>query len=79
MMRWRITQEEAIRNFDSLYRSLREFGKDDFRPLFVGITWVGPWSGRWIDPLMEMASYGNFADLADALGLTLVGVHPGSQ
>lgn len=74
MMGWRTTQEEAIRNFNSLYRSLREFGKDDFRPLFVGITWVGPWSGRWLDPLMEMASYGNIADLADALGLTWVGV-----
>ena len=74
MMGWRTTQEEAIRNFNSLLRSIRMAASSDFRPLFIGITWVGPWSGRWLDPLVEVAAYGNIADLADTLGLTWVGV-----
>jgi hypothetical protein len=74
MMGWRTPQEEAIRNFNSLMRSIHLAAPADFRPLFIGITWVGPWSGRWLDPLVEMAAYGNIADLADTLGLTWVGV-----
>jgi hypothetical protein len=74
MMGWRTPQEEAIRNFNSLMRTIHLAAPADFRPLFIGITWVGPWSGRWLDPLVEMAAYGNIADLADTLGLTWVGV-----
>jgi hypothetical protein len=74
MMGWRTPQEEAIRNFNSLMRAITIAAEGDFRPLFVGITWVGPWSGRWLDPLVEFAAYGNIADLADTLGLTWVGV-----
>lgn len=74
MMGWRTPQEEAIRNFNSIVRTTQLAGKDGFRPLFVGITWVAPWAGRWFDPLIEMFSYGNIADLADKLGLSWVGV-----
>jgi hypothetical protein len=74
MMGWRTTQEEAIRNFNSLMRATALAAPADFRPLFIGITWVGPWSGRWFDPLLEVSAYGNIADLADILGLTWVGV-----
>lgn len=74
MMGWRTTQEEAIRNFNSLMRGINAAAPSGFRPLFIGITWVGPWSGRWLDPLAEFAAYGNIADLADSLGLTWVGV-----
>jgi hypothetical protein len=74
MMGWRTPQEEAIRNFNSLMRAIHLAAPADFRPLFIGITWVGPWSGRWLDPLVEVAAYGNIADLADTLGLTWVGV-----
>jgi hypothetical protein len=74
MMGWRTPQEEAIRNFNSLMRTIHLAAPADFRPLFIGITWVGPWSGRWLDPLVEVAAYGNIADLADTLGLTWVGV-----
>jgi hypothetical protein len=74
MMGWRTTQEEAIRNFNSLMRAVRLAAGEDFRPLFIGISWVGPWSGRLLDPLVEFAAYGNIADLADTLGLTWVGV-----
>lgn len=74
MMGWRTTQEEAIRNFNSLMRGITLAAPPDFRPLFIGITWVGPWSGRWFDPLLEFVAYSNIADLADTLGLTWVGV-----
>ena len=74
MMGWRTTQEEAIRNFNSLVRTTGMAAKGEFRPLFVGITWVGPWSGRWIDPINEAVSYPEIAELADTLGLTWLGV-----
>jgi hypothetical protein len=74
MMGWRTPQEEAIRNFNSIMRSLRLAAKGEFRPLFIGITWVGPWAGRWLDPLMEATSYPRIANLADTLGLTWLGV-----
>jgi hypothetical protein len=74
MMGWRTTQEEAVRNFNSLVRSIKAVGKEEFRPLFVGITWVGPWAGRWLDPLVEAFAYGNIAELADTVGLTWLGV-----
>lgn len=74
MMGWRTTQEEAIRNFNSLMRAITHAAPPDFRPLFIGITWMAPWSGRWLDPLLEFVAYGNIADLADTLGLTWIGV-----
>jgi len=74
MMGWRTPQEEAIRNFNSIMRSLHMAAGEDFRPLFVGITWVGPWSDRWLDPIVEVVSYGKIANLADILGLTWLGV-----
>lgn len=74
IMGWRTPQEEAIRNFNSLARGMHLAAKGDFRPLFVGITWVGPWAGRWLDPLFEAFAYANIAELADTLGLTWVGV-----
>lgn len=74
MMGWRTSQEEAIRNFNSIVRSIHMAAGDAFRPLFVGITWMGRWEGRWLDPLSEMVSYPVVADLADQLGLTWVGV-----
>lgn len=74
MMGWRTPQEEAIRNFNSLMRSVRLAAKSDFRPLFIGFTWVGPWADRWLDPLIEALSYPQIANLADILGLTWLGV-----
>jgi hypothetical protein len=74
IMGWRTTQEESIRNFNSLVRAIHFAGMEHFRPLFVGITWVGPWAGRWLDPLIETLAYANIAELADTLGLTWIGV-----
>lgn len=74
MMGWRTQQEEAIRNFNSLMQSIHRAANHEFRPLFVGVTWVGPWAGRWLDPLVEAMSYSDIAHLSDILGLTWVGV-----
>lgn len=74
IMGWRTQQEEAIRNFNSLVQSIHFASNGEFRPLFVGVTWVGPWAGRWLDPLMEAVSYSEIADLSDILGLTWLGV-----
>lgn len=74
MMGWRTPQEEAIRNFNSLVRAIRAAGNENFRPLFVGITWAAPWGGRWIDPIAESIAYPETAELADTLGLTWLGV-----
>lgn len=74
MMGWRTTQEEAIRNFNSIVRSVHMAAHGAFRPLFIGITWVGPWASRWMDPLAEGVAYANMADLADTLGLSWIGV-----
>jgi hypothetical protein len=74
IMGWRTTQEEAIRNFNSIARAVHAAAQGAFRPLFIGITWVGPWASRWLDPLAEGIAYANMADLADTLGLSWVGV-----
>ena len=73
MMGWRTSQEEAIRNFNSIIRSIHLAAGGEFRPLFVGITWMGRWEDRWLDPLAEFLSYAPIAELADMLGLTWVG------
>ena len=73
IMGWRTTQEEAIRNFNSVARAVHIAAQGAFRPLFIGITWVGPWASRWLDPLAEGFAYGNMADLADTIGLSWVG------
>jgi hypothetical protein len=74
MMGWRTQQEEAVRNFNSLVQSVHFASNREFRPLFIGVTWVGPWAGRWLDPLVEALSYSDIAHLADILGLTWLGV-----
>jgi hypothetical protein len=71
---WRTPQEEAIRSYNAIMRAVRLHANPDFKPIFIGVTWVGPWSGRWFDPLVEVFSYGKIANLADTLGLTWLGV-----
>ena len=71
---WRTPQEEAIRSYNAMMRAVRVQTGEDFKPLFIGFTWVGPWAGRWFDPLVEVLSYNRIARLADTLGLTWLGV-----
>lgn len=71
---WRTPQEEAVRSFNSIAHAIRKSADGTFRPLLIGVTWVGPWAGRWLDPLVEILSYNEIAFLADTLGLTWLGV-----
>jgi hypothetical protein len=66
-------QEEAIRNYKSLVSSIRRSGGEDFRPLFVGITWPSFFANRWFDPFWEALAYHPIADRADILGLSWLG------
>lgn len=67
-------QEIAIRNYRSIISSTRKQAGDDFRPLFIGITWPSFFTNRWFDPLWETLAYPPIADRADILGLTWLGV-----
>lgn len=67
-------QEESVRNFRSLIWSIRETAGEEFRPLFIGITWPCFIDSRWFDPIWEVLSYPNKADEADRLGLSWLGV-----
>ena len=66
-------QEEAIRNFRSLISTIRRDAGEEFRPLFVGITWPSFFANRWFDPFWEALAYHPIADRADILGLGWLG------
>ena len=67
-------QEEAIRNYKSIIWSIRRNAGEEFRPLFIGITWPSFFANRWLDPLWEAFAYTPIADRADILGLSWLGV-----
>lgn len=74
MMGLDTAQEESIRNFRSIAWSIHEAAGEEFRPLFIGITWPSFLDGRWLDPVWELAAYPYKADEADRLGLSWLGV-----
>ncbi|MCA9471757.1 MAG: alpha/beta hydrolase [Nitrospirales bacterium] len=78
MMGWNTDQEEAVRNFNSVAKNVwlaaMEAGADDFKPLFIGITWPSKWAADWITPIITLFSYGNKADDADEVGFGWLGV-----
>jgi hypothetical protein len=74
MMGLDTAQEESIRNFRSIAWSIHKTAGEDFRPLFIGITWPSFLDGRWLDPLWELAANPFKADEADRLGLSWLGV-----
>ncbi len=67
-------QEEAIRNYKSIVSSIRKNAGDEFKPLFVGVTWPSFYANRRFDPLWEALAYPPIADRADAIGLSWLGV-----
>lgn len=74
VMGWNTPQIEAVRNYNALVSQLkRASGKDDFRPLFVGITWASTWTSSWVEPATRLFSYPSKADDADEVGLTWMG------
>ena len=72
-MGWNTDQEEAFRNFNSIMSSLRNSGKENFNPLFIGITWPSMWENSWLDPLYKIASYPTKATDADEVGFSWMG------
>jgi hypothetical protein len=72
-MGWNTDQQEALRNYNSLYGNILEIAASDlergqeFRPLVVGLTWDSVWES----PLVPSAvSYPKKADHADEIGAT---------
>jgi len=74
MMGMDTTQEQSVRDFNTLVWSLRNAGGDQFRPLVIGISWPSFFDSRWLDPIWETLAYPSKADEADKIGLTWVGV-----
>jgi len=69
-MGWQTDQQEALRNYNSLYGNILEVAASDpngklFRPLVIGLTWDSAWLSR---VLPSAASYPMKADHADELG-----------
>lgn len=67
VMGWNTDQQEAVRNFNSLFLKLLNQPKaeDDFRPLFIGLTWPSFWNQT---PL-NVTSFFNKTNDADEIGM----------
>lgn len=73
-MGWNTSQEEAIRNFNSIYRNLKKVGGKEFNPLFIGITWPSVWESSVLpDLLVKLFSFPNKASDADEVGISWIG------
>lgn len=73
-MGWNTDQEEAVRNFNSIVKSIdRAKGDNDFNPLFVGITWPSMWQSSWFDPILKVSSYPVKSTDADEVGISWMG------
>ena len=73
-MGWNTSQEEAVRNFNSIYRNIKEKSNQQFKPLFIGVTWPSEWESSILpDTLVKLASFPNKSNDADELGLTWLG------
>jgi hypothetical protein len=74
VMGWNTSQEEALRNFNSLYRNIKEQSSKDFKPLFIGVTWPSEWESSLApDGAIKLSSFPGKAADADELGITWLG------
>ena len=74
-MGWNTVQEEAVRNFNSIGKNLKFAANDEeFKPLFIGVTWPSQWMSDWLEPVIKIASFPIKAKDADEVGLTWLGV-----
>jgi len=74
VMGWNTSQEEAIRNFKSLYKNTISASKNSIHPLFIGVTWPSEWESNYIpDFIVKILSFPVKAEDADELGLTWLG------
>ncbi len=75
VMGWNTSQEEAVRNFNSLYKNLKKASNNTVNPLFIGVTWPSEWEVSVLpDALVKLFSFTVKANDADELGLTWLGV-----
>jgi len=73
-MGWNTSQEEAVRNFNSIYRNIKMYGEEKFNPLFIGVTWPSEWESSILpDFMLKLASFPNKANDADEVGLSWLG------
>ncbi len=76
-MGWNTVQEEAVRNFNTILKNIKQAAdrrREDFRPLFIGVTWPSQWQSDWLGPLYKAFSFPVKAYDADELGLMWLGV-----
>ena len=76
-MGWNTVQEEAVRNFNTIIRNIKEAADRQgrpFNPLVIGVTWPSQWQNDWLGPLYKALSFPVKAYDADELGLTWLGV-----
>ncbi len=76
-MGWNTVQEEAIRDFKTIIKYIKEAADkkgERFTPLFIGVTWPSQWQSSWFSPLIKALSFSVKANDADELGLTWLGV-----
>jgi len=75
VMGWNTAQIEAVLNFNSIAAHIRAAADkpENFRPLFIGITWASLWSSSWLEPAVRLASYPGKAHDADEVGLGWLG------
>ena len=75
VMGWNTSQEEAIRNFKSLYKNFKKASGGKTTPLFIGVTWPSEWESSILpDALVKLSSFPVKAKDADELGLGWLGV-----
>jgi len=74
IMGWNTSQEEAVRNFNSIIKNIKYAAEDgQFKPLFIGVTWPSTWQSDWATPLKTILSYPNKANDADEVGISWLG------
>ena len=75
VMGWNTSQEEAVRNFNALYKNLKESSNNTINPLFIGVTWPSEWEVSMLpDDLVKLFSFPVKANDADELGVTWLGM-----
>ncbi|MEM7487385.1 MAG: alpha/beta hydrolase [Bacteroidota bacterium] len=68
-MGWNSDQQEAIRNFNSLFLKIMDnanLSKEEFNPIFIGITWPSLWNEGFTNAF----SFFNKTNDADEIGIT---------
>lgn len=74
VMGWNTTQEQSVRNVNSIVSNLKLARGEQFNPLVIAVSWPSQWNSAWLDPFYKLLSFGTKANDADELGYTWLGV-----